>query len=182
MNIYTIIIAVSLSIDATVVSIANSCHKRRSNIDRLIKLPLAFGIFQALMPILGYILGNSLKGFFVGYEHIIGAVLLFVVGIKMIYESIVSEDKVSPVSLSISIVLILAVATSIDAFSVGASFAFIRYSIYMLAILSGVITFITSFIGICVGRRIKSLLGERAEIASGIVLLLLGIKILTKSL
>ncbi len=177
MSIYALIIAITLSIDATVVSIANGIYVKNSSLYKFLELPIFFGFFQAFMPIFGYELGCISKGFFVGHENIIGAALIFIVGLKMVYEAIIPRKKENH-SITPSIVLTLAIATSIDAFSVGASFAFIRHSIWILAILSGVVTLFFSFLGICLGQKMGKLFGENTEIISGFVLILLSLKIL----
>ncbi len=177
MSIYAFIIAITLSIDATVVSIANGVYVKNSTIYRLFELPVLFGFFQAFMPILGYGLGYISKGFFVGYENIMGSALIFIVGIKMVYEALIPQKKDNH-SITPLLALTLAIATSIDAFSVGASFAFIKHSIWILAVLSGAITLFFSFLGICIGRKMGKLFGENTEIISGLVLILLSLKIL----
>ncbi len=175
---YAIIIAISLSVDATIVSIANGTYTKKLKLYRLFELPLFFGFFQAIMPILGYKVGAAIKGFFGGYECLVGGLLLLGVGIKMIYEAFASSEKSKEsISMTFSLALILAIATSIDAFSVGTSFAFLKHPIWILALLSGIITLFFSFIGICIGRKIGRVLGEKAEIISGGILIILAFKI-----
>ncbi len=178
-NIYVIITAISLSIDATIVSITSGVKAKNVNIFKLIELPLFFGIFQAIMPLLGYRLGWELKGLFSGYENLVAAFLLFIAGGKIIYDAITPcNTEEETYLLTIYFVLLLSIATSIDAFSVGTSFAFIKYPIYPLSILSGLITFISSLCAIFIGRQIENFLKNKAEIFGGIVLIILGFKAL----
>lgn len=177
MNINTFLIALNLSMDATFVSISYGSFIRKFRPFHIMKMPISFGIFQSLMPFIGYSIGTKIRYIFIGYEHLIGAILLLVVGIKIIYEGINKKENNIKRYPNFMTILLLSIATSIDAFSIGITFALIKKPILLLIILSGIITVILSFIGIFLGLKIKKFIGKTAEIFSGIVIILIGIEI-----
>ncbi len=184
MDIITIIaIAFGLAMDAFAVSITSGITIKNLKINNALKIAVFFGLFQAIMPLVGWLAGLSLRGFISEIDHWIAFGLLSFIGCKMIYESITvqsSKKEINP--LNVYVLLVLAVATSIDALAVGVSFAFLKVSIVTPVIAIGTITFILSFFGVFVGNRIGHFFENKIEIAGGLVLIGIGVKILIEHL
>ncbi|MBX5328923.1 MAG: manganese efflux pump MntP family protein [Candidatus Bathyarchaeota archaeon] len=180
-----IIIALGLAMDAFAVSVANGMittkHSRNSD---ALKMATFFGSFQAFMPIIGWAIGLGLIDFISGFDHWVAFGLLGFIGCKMIYEAIrkVKEEK-KVKTLSVHVLLILAIATSIDALAVGISFAFLKIaSIAIPAIIIGVVTFLLSFFGASTGNKLGEVFGKKIEIVGGLILIGIGLKILIEHL
>lgn len=184
MDAMTIIaIAFGLAMDAFAVSITSGITIKRLKINNALKIALFFGLFQAIMPLVGWLAGLSLRGFIAEIDHWIAFGLLSFIGCKMIYESITvqsSEKQINP--LNIYVLLMLSVATSIDALAVGVSFAFLKISIVTPVMVIGTITFVLSFFGVFVGNRIGHFFENKIEIAGGLILIGIGVKILLEHL
>ncbi len=176
-----ILIAIGLAMDAFAVSIVKGItvnHNRRRS---AILLASLFGGFQALMPIIGWLAGLGLKDIIMGIDHWIAFGLLGFIGVKMIYDSTKSDDgKEEDVTLSIAITL--AVATSIDALMVGLSFAFLETSIFIPVLIIGIVTFVLSLLGFIFGSSMGKIFGKRIKILGGLILILIGIRILAEHL
>ncbi len=146
-------------------------------------IAIFFGLFQAVMPLIGWLGGLSLKNFISGLDHWIAFGLLSFIGCKMIYESIKVESNVREINpLNVYVLLILAVTTSIDALAVGVSFAFLKISIVTPILVIGIITFFLSFIGVFIGDRFGHFFENKIEILGGLILIGIGIKILIEHL
>lgn len=174
-----VLIAFGLAMDAFAVSITSGITIRQLKINNALKIALFFGAFQAIMPIVGWLAGLSLRDFISEIDHWIAFGLLSFIGCKMIYESITiqsSEKEINP--LNVYVLLILSVATSIDALAVGLSFAILKISIVTPVVIIGTITFALSFIGVFVGDRIGHFFENKIEFAGGMLLIGIGIKIL----
>ena len=184
MDIITVIaIAFGLAMDAFAVSITSGITIKRLKINHALKIALFFGLFQAIMPLVGWLAGLSLRGFIAEIDHWIAFGLLSFIGCKMIYESIAVQSKEKQINpLNIYVLLMLSVATSIDALAVGVSFAFLKISIVTPAIVIGTITFILSFFGVFIGNRIGHFFENKIEIAGGLILIGIGVKILLEHL
>lgn len=183
MDIVSIIfIAVGLAMDAFAVSITSGIAIRKLKVNHAVRIALFFGSFQAIMPVLGWLSGLTLKGFISSVDHWIAFGLLSFIGCKMIYESFKVEegDRTSP--LNIGILLILSIATSIDALAIGISFAFLGISIVTPVIVIGVITFILSLSGVFIGNKFGHLFEKKVEVLGGLILISIGIKILLEHL
>lgn len=171
-------IAVGLSADAFAVALADGLNLQKRR--KAVLIAFMFGLFQALMPVLGYFLGSGFANLFSAFDHYLALGVLGVIGGKMIVESIrelINGDEPAAVkSLSFSALLMQAAATAIDALMVGVSFAAIRVSIAPAALFIGVVTFVLSLMGALGGRRLGLRLGAKAELAGGIVLTVIGIK------
>lgn len=137
-----------------------------------------FGGFQALMPAIGYILGVQFKDKITAIDHWIAFVLLGLIGLKMIKEALGNEEEEANASLAVKEMLVLAVATSIDALAVGITFAFLSVNITAAVSFIGVITFLLSAVGVKVGNVFGTKYKAKAELAGGVILILLGVKIL----
>lgn len=183
MDIVSIIfIAVGLAMDAFAVSITSGIAIRKLKVNHAVRIALFFGSFQAIMPVLGWLSGLTLKGFISSVDHWIAFGLLSFIGCKMIYESFKVEegDRTSP--LNIGILLILSIATSIDALAIGISFAFLGISIVTPVIVIGAITFVLSLSGVFIGNKFGHLFEKKVEVLGGLILISIGIKILLEHL
>ena len=176
-----ILIAVSLSMDAFAVSICKGLSVRSVSARHALACGLWFGGFQAMMPLIGYFLGVSFSSLITSIDHWIAFVLLAVIGGNMIRESF-SFDECCDGSFCVRAMFPLAVATSIDALAVGITFAFLKVSIVPAVSFIGVITFLLSAAGLKVGNVFGSRWRSRAEFFGGLVLVLLGLKILLEHL
>ena len=175
------VLAVGLSMDAFAVSICKGLSLGKIKFKHMCIAGLWFGGFQALMPVIGYFLGSFFSEMITQYSHWIAFALLIIIGGNMIKESFGPEEKVDN-SMSAKSMFILAVATSIDALAVGVTFAFLSVSIVPAVSFIGVITFICSAAGVKIGSIFGAKYKSRAELAGGIVLIVIGLKILLEGL
>lgn len=182
MNLTTIIIiSFSLSADAFAVAIANGINLKFNKIKHAFRTALFFGFFQGFMPFLGWVSGKTIKLYVEKYSHIIAFLLLTYVGSVMIYEALkIQPTKNDCKVLKLKTLTILSIATSIDALAIGVTFALINVSIIQPIIIIGIITFIVSLIGIYIGNKFGCIFKNNFEILAGLILILIGIKILFK--
>lgn len=179
MNMITILfIAFGLAMDAFAVSITNGITIKHQRINNALKIGIFFGSFQALMPLIGWLAGLRLRDFISGFDHWVAFGLLSLIGGKMIYESTKIGDDKEIRSLNLFVLLLLSIATSIDALAVGLSFAFLKISIATPIIVIGIVTFILSFLGVLVGNRLGHFFEKKMEIVGGLILIGIGTKIL----
>lgn len=184
----TFLIGVGLSMDAFAVSICKGLKMRKLNLKQALIIGLFFGGFQALMPLIGYLLGTSFSDLVSSFDHWIAFVLLAFIGGKMAIESFKkdddeenSENQMDP-PLDYKELFIMAVATSIDALAVGISFAFLNVDIVPAITIIGLTTFALSIVGVWVGNKFGEKYKSKAELAGGIILVGIGIKILVEHL
>jgi putative Mn2+ efflux pump MntP len=183
MNMITILfIAFGLAMDAFAVSITNGITIKHQRINNALKIGIFFGSFQALMPLIGWLAGLRLRDFISGFDHWVAFGLLSLIGGKMIYESTKIGDDKEIRSLNLFVLLLLSIATSIDALAVGLSFAFLKISIATPIIVIGIVTFMLSFLGVLVGNRLGHFFEKKMEIVGGLILIGIGIKILIEHL
>lgn len=176
------LIAVALSMDAFAVAVAGGSTLKPPLRGKAFKTGLFFGGFQALMPLAGWLAGSSMRSFVSGIDHWVAFCLLTIVGGKMIYESLRGGgEKACDVCGNMSL-LMLAVATSIDAFAVGLSLSFLGAAIVAPALVIGAVTFVFSAGGVYIGARAGHFFENRIEIAGGAILILIGLKILMEHL
>lgn len=182
------IIAVGLSMDAFAVSICKGLSMRKLQFKNALIVGLYFGIFQGGMPLLGYFLGVQFQDKITSFDHWIAFVLLGIIGFKMIKESLEKEpeqelatDDISE-ELSFKNMTILAIATSIDALAVGVTFAFLNVDILPAVSFIGIVTFVLSMVGVKIGNIFGTKYKSKAELAGGLILVLMGIKILVEHL
>ena len=173
-----LILAVGLAMDAFAVSICKGLSIGRTSLRDSLRVGLWFGGFQALMPVAGYFLGVYFKDMIVAVDHWIAFGLLALIGANMIREAFSRGDAKVDCSLSFKNMLISALATSIDALAIGITLAFLYVNIWFAAALIGVITFILSGIGVKAGSVFGEKYKSKAELSGGIILILLGVKIL----
>ena len=181
------LIAVGLSMDAFAVSMCKGLCMKRLNRRNALVIALFFGGFQAVMPLLGWLLGKQFETYITAVDHWIAFGLLSVIGGKMLYDALRGDGEqdacpADPDRLDYRDLLVLAVATSIDALAVGVTFAFLRVSILPAVSLIGSITFALSLVGVAVGFRFGAKYEKKAQAAGGLVLILIGLKILLEHL
>jgi len=182
MDITIILVALALAMDSFSVAITRGFTntKPKMSIEAL-KTGFFFGTFQTIMPIIGWLAGLSIIDLVSGFDHWIAFGLLATVGIRMIYESLTSGSRKIASSPSLKVLIILSIATSIDALAVGLSLSFLEESILIPAIVIGTITFSLSFLGLYIGKKMGNYL-ERIGILGGIILLVIGLRILVEHL
>ena len=176
------ILAVGLSMDAFAVSICKGLAMDRVTLKKAGIVGLWFGGFQALMPAIGYLLGSQFEQFITAIDHWIAFILLGIIGASMIKEALSKDEEHATASLDVKTMFLLAVATSIDALAVGVTFAFLQVNILAAVLFIGMTTLILSMIGVKVGNVFGLRYKAKAEIAGGIILILMGIKILLEHL
>lgn len=178
------LIGIGLSMDAFAVSICKGLSMQKIDKKYTLCIGLFFGGFQALMPLTGYLLGSRFSGYIERFDHWIAFVLLALIGFNMIKESREEEEEEekSYAGVNFKELLILAVATSIDALAVGVTFAFLQVQIVAAVSLIGITTFILSAVGVKIGNVFGAKYKSRAELLGGVVLILMGLKILLEHL
>lgn len=177
-----IVIAVGLSMDAFAVSVCKGLSVKKVKLSHMAVVGLYFGGFQALMPLIGYLLGTQFQDLIISIDHWIAFGLLSVIGANMIREALgKDEDEVND-SFAFKAMIVLAVATSIDALAVGVTFAFLQVDVIPAVLSIGVITFVLSALGVKIGNIFGLKFKKKAEIFGGVVLILMGVKILLEHL
>ena len=183
MRLYELIAtAIALSMDAFAVAICKGLSVDKIKPRHAIITGLYFGGFQALMPLIGYYLGVSFKSLIESFDHWIAFVLLALLGINMIREALSGEEEEVCDSFSPRSMLPMAVATSIDALAVGVTFAFLEVNILPAVSLIGITTFALSAVGVVIGKMVGGKFKSKAEILGGVILILIGLKILLEHL
>ncbi len=180
-----LLISLGLAMDAFSVSVCKGLSMKKIDYKGTVITALFFGVFQAVMPLIGYFLGNRFEGFISTYSHWIAFILLGFIGGKMIYE-VFGDSEGSEESqayrLDIKELFILAIATSIDALAVGVIFVAQKTNLFLSVGVIGTVTFITCLFGVAVGNRFGSRYEKKAEFAGGVVLILIGVKLLLDGL
>ena len=176
------VIAVGLSMDAFAVSICKGLSTPRLRLRHSLICGGYFGLFQALMPTLGWLLGVQFQATIASLDHWIAFILLGIIGVNMIRESRENEEESVDSSFAFRTMLPLAVATSIDALAVGVTFAFLQVDIVPAVLFIGCTTFVISAVGVKVGAVFGARFQHQAELLGGVVLVLMGVKILAEHL
>lgn len=175
------LIAISLSLDAFGVSIAGGIKSKDAKMIHAFKIAAFFGIFQAVMPIIGWLIGGVMKGKIDPIDHWIAFALLAGIGIKMIWET--SKEKTNHQNIiETKILILLAIATSIDALVVGITLPLLKIPLFLSISIIGLVTFVSSFLGFLFGKKLGLALDKKVEIFAGVVLILIGLKILLEHL
>jgi putative Mn2+ efflux pump MntP len=181
MNLLSIfLIAIGLAMDAFAVSIACGVSIKSLNIRHILLISGAFGFFQGFMPLVGWFAGMGFRDLIASFDHWVAFGLLLVVGVKMIYESFALSEEApeSDIALNASRLLLLSIATSIDALAVGLTFACLEVEIITPALIIGLVTLVLSMIGVVIGDKIGHLFEGKIEFVGGVVLIGIGTKIL----
>lgn len=177
------VIAVGLSMDALAVAICKGACMRQSNWKESLLIAFFFGAFQALMPLIGWALGSGFHQYISAYDHYIAFILLGIIGAKLIWDAArADEEELVCKPLRLPELLLLAIATSIDAMAAGIAFAVLEMNIWLAILLIGLITFTLSLLGTLVGCRFGTKYQARAQRVGGVVLILMGLKILIEHL
>ena len=176
------LIAVGLSMDAFAVSVCKGLAMPKCTFKKAAIVGLWFGGFQALMPAICYVLGAQFQEAIASIDHWIAFVLLALIGGNMIHEALDNDEEEADASLNVKTMFLLAVATSIDALAIGITFAFLKVNIIPAVCFIGIVTFIISFAGVKIGNVFGARYKNKAEIVGGIILILLGLKILLEHL
>ena len=171
-----VLIGAALSMDAFAVTISNTMSVKDLNRGMILSMPVSFGLFQGAMPILGYYLGYMFREVLEKYQGIVAFIILGLIGAKMISDAVRGRGEEAAGTLNIGSVLLQAVATSIDAFAVGVGFAGTGVNIFVAASVIAVTTFVLVCLAVPAGRKLGEILGKRAKMIGGTILILIGIK------
>ena len=177
-----LLLSVGLGMDAFAVSVCKGISMKKMNWKKVCIIGLYFGGFQALMPVLGYFLGSTFESVISNLDHWIAFGLLAIIGGNMIKDAFSKECDSFDDDVSFKAMIVLAIATSIDALAIGITFAFLNYPIVECMSIIGCTTFVISFIGVYIGKVFGSKYEHKAEIAGGIILIVIGLKILLEHL
>jgi putative Mn2+ efflux pump MntP len=176
------IIAFSMSADAFAAAISKGVALKKPRLRYALRIGLIFGGVETITPIIGWGLGRIASGFIESIDHWVAFTLLSLIGLKMIYEGFQNDSAERKESHKLSVLIITAIGTSIDAMAIGATFAFLDSNIWMMAAMIGFASFTMATIGIMMGHYIGTKAGKIAEILGGICLILIGSKILIEHL
>ena len=177
-----ILLSIGLGMDAFAVSVCKGISMKKMNWKKACIIGLYFGGFQAIMPVIGYFFGSSFESIITNIDHWIAFILLAIIGAKMIQEAFQKEEEEYNEDISVKTMIVLSIATSIDALAVGITFAFLKVNLLLAITLIGTITFILSVIGTKIGNRFGDKYKSKAELAGGIILIIIGLKILLEHL
>ena len=184
MELYTLIlIAIGLSMDALAVAISSGLTIPGVNRSHGLRIGASFGLFQAGMPIIGWLAGATMRGYIERFDHWIAFALLGLVGARMIYEALTDHSSGKQLNAAEPrVLLVLSLATSIDALVVGLSFAILHVPLFPAVVIIGITTFLFSGAGVYLGKRATSRLGKYVEILGGLILIAIGLKIILEHL
>ena len=177
-----ILISFGVAMDAFAVSIGKGLTMKKLDCKNILLVGLYFGGFQALMPTIGYFLGKNFEVFITSIDHFIAFILLLIIGINMIKESIKGEDENINDKFDFKTMIPLAIATSIDALAIGVTFSFLKMDLLLSVMIIGIITAIISMLGVLIGQKFGNKLEKTSQIIGGIILILIGLKILLEHL
>jgi manganese efflux pump family protein len=176
------LIAIGLCFDSFAVSVSSGLMMKHINFFEAMRIAFSLAFFQALMPLIGWFAGKRISSYLSDYDHWIAFGLLLIIGLKMMWESQKPEESKTFNPLNLWFILYVSIATSIDALIVGVSFAFLKIDIFKSILIIGIVTFIISMLGIFFGKKAGAHLGKKMEILGGIILIIIGIKILIEHL
>jgi putative Mn2+ efflux pump MntP len=171
--------AFALSMDAFAVSVTKGITLKKINYSIAAKIAFFFGLFQGVMPLIGWSLGIRFESYIKSFDHWIALFLLSFIGVKMMFDARKDDDNNSYI-LDNKELLLLSIATSIDALAIGVSFAFLSINILPICLSIGIITFLMCFIGVLIGKKIGNVFKSYAQIVGGLILILIGINILNE--
>ena len=177
-----VLVAIGLAMDAFAVSICKGLSMKKMSWKKAIIVGGYFGIFQGLMPVIGYFLGTTFENLVTKIDHWIAFVLLVFIGINMLKEAFGNESENCNDNVDFKTMVVLAIATSIDALAVGITFAFLKTNIVLASILIAIITFVVCIIGVKIGNQFGDKYERKAETVGGLILIFMGIKILLEHL
>ncbi len=179
------LVGLGLAADAFAVAMCKGVEMKKFVLKYALVIALFFGVFQAVMPLIGWAVASTFEQYITDYDHWIAFGLLFVLGGKMIWDSIKKDDEAEtekPLNIGFKTLLLMAVATSIDALAVGVTFAFLQVNVWAAIALIGAITFALSFAGVFIGVKLGDKFEQKAEFVGGLILIMIGVKILLEHL
>lgn len=176
------LIGMGLAMDAFAVSVCKGLSMKKLQLKKAFIIALYFGLFQAIMPAIGYLLGSTFESLVTSIDHWVAFILLGLIGRNMIKESFNKEDDKKNDSVDFKNMIVLAIATSIDALAIGITFAFFKINLLLAICIIGVITFGLSLLGVKIGNKFGDKFQNKAEIMGGIILIIIGLKILLEHL
>ncbi len=171
------LLAIGLCFDTFAVSVSSGLIRKEIVFWQATRIAFFLALFQALMPVLGWLGGITIKSWIEPFDHWVALGILTVLGIKMIIESLKADEDKNIDPLDLKVIISMALATSIDAFAVGISFAIIQVNMILAVLIIGSVTFIASMLGILFGKKTGSHFGQKMEILGGLILIAIGIKI-----
>ena len=177
-----ILIAIGLAMDAFAVSICKGLSMKKMSWKKALIVGTYFGVFQGIMPVIGYFLGSTFESLVTKIDHWIAFGLLVFIGINMLKEAFAKDEENQNDSVDFKTMVVLAIATSIDALAVGITFAFLQTNILLAALCIGIITFGVCVIGVKIGNKFGDKYERKAETVGGLILIFMGIKILLEHL
>ncbi len=177
-----ILIGIGLACDAFAVSITDGMQENKMKVKKAFLIALIFGIFQTIMPLIGYFIGAIFEDIILKLDHWIAFAFLGFLGGKMLLDAIKNNEESNQENLTFKILLIQGIATSIDALMIGVTFVGGALSIFEAILLIGLITFVLCFIGVYVGKKSGDLLASKSQIVGGLILIIIGVKILIEHL
>ena len=177
-----LLIAIGLAMDAFAVSVCKGLSMKKMNWKKAIIVGLYFGAFQGIMPVIGYFLGATFESLVTKIDHWIAFGLLTFIGIGMLKEAFAKDCENCNDNVDFKTMIVLAIATSIDALAVGITFAFLNVNVLVATLMIGIITFAISVIGVKIGNKFGDKYERKAEVVGGLILILMGIKILLEHL
>lgn len=172
------LIGIGLAMDAFAVSVCKGLSMKKLNWKNATIIALYFGIFQTIMPAIGFLLGSTFQNFVTSIDHWIAFFLLSIIGGNMIINSFNNEEGNTNDKVDFKSMIILAIATSIDALAVGITFTFFEINLILSVSIIGIVTFVLSILGVKIGNRFGDKFQNKAELIGGIILIIIGIKIL----
>jgi putative Mn2+ efflux pump MntP len=179
MEILTVfLIAIGLSFDTFAVSASCGLILQQSKLRQSLKIAIVFAICQGIMPAFGWLVGSEIKQYVEAYDHWIAFILLFFIGLKMIIESLKKNNEKCFDPLKLKVLIGLGLATSIDALIIGISLAFLHLNIIFSLLIIASVTFLISILGLQIGKKAGNKFGKKMETIGGIILILIGIKII----
>ena len=180
----SLLIAISLSFDSLAASIASGTIINNAKIKHAFKIAIFFGVFQGIMPVIGWFIGKSFEKYIEAFDHWIAFVLLTGISGKIIYDSLKTDEAKNKTfnPLNNLVLISMAIATSIDALIIGIGFGILEKNILITAVIIGVITFLFSFLGVRFSNWLRNRLNSKIEIIGGIILFGIGLKILVEHL
>ena len=177
-----VILSIGLAMDAFTVAVCKGLSMAKMKWKNAVIIGLYFGFFQGFMPVIGYLLGVNFQDKISSIDHWIAFILLGIIGINMLKEALSKDCEKQNDSIKFKDMIVLAIATSIDALAIGITFAFLNVNIVLAVSLIGVITFAISVVGVKIGNIFGDKYEKKAEFAGGLILILLGVKILLEHL
>lgn len=172
--------AFALSMDAFAVSVTKGITLKKINYSVATKIAFFFGLFQGIMPLIGWCLGIKFESYIKTFDHWIALFLLSFIGIKMILDARDDDNDSGSSTLDNKELIVLSIATSIDALAIGVSFAFLNINIVPICLAIGIITFLMCFVGVLIGKKIGSVFKNYAQMMGGLILILIGLNILNE--